>query len=124
MNETQLNQSVVRELKRLGRWAYKTSDRFNAGVPDVYCTGGIWFEGKVATCKTHVNIVSKISPEQYIFAKMLEHFGDRWYLAVAIKFDGVIKYGAFRYEQIPVPLKENLCKPKLSACLEDILRVE
>ena len=68
-----------------GLFTYKTSDRFRAGVPDIYVPGGIWIESKIFRMSKSVNWLKKISPQQAYFMDQVHSHMD--FCLVAARFE-------------------------------------
>jgi hypothetical protein len=64
-------------IKAKGIWAYKTSDRFQSGVPDIYIAGGNWIECKAIGIRKTFNWHNTHTQEQLNFAAHLRSSGDR-----------------------------------------------
>ena len=88
--ETEFSNKTIKSLKRRGIFAYKTSDRFSLGVPDIYVAGGRWIESKVVSLGSQdhrvINIFGKLSAEQHNFANALIRAGDTVYVSVRLQF--------------------------------------
>lgn len=91
MKEAELSAEVIRQLKYAGRFAYKTSDRFQTGVPDIYMAGGTWCESKVHKCSRSFWPMKLLRPEQKIWADKLTNGGDAVYILVYVEFPNIIK---------------------------------
>lgn len=93
-NEAHYNQMVKRAIRKLGIYTYKTSDRANAGVPDIYAVGGNWIEGKLIPMPTlrAITILSRIDPAQKIFMNGLTLGGDNCLVACYFFNEHGIRY--------------------------------
>ena len=88
MKEAEFSRQIVKSLKALDIFCYKTSDRFHSGVPDIYVTRGIWIESKVVKVggqNRAINIRDKMTPIQHSFAQSLSGGGDKFILAVRVE---------------------------------------
>lgn len=64
-------------IRAKGILAYKVSDRFQSGIPDIYITGGNWIECKQAGIKKTFNWHGAHTQEQINFVSNLRRCGDR-----------------------------------------------
>lgn len=64
-------------IKAKGVYAYKTSDRYQSGVPDIYVSGGNWIESKSAGIKKAFNWHAAHSQEQINMSANLRKSGDK-----------------------------------------------
>jgi hypothetical protein len=110
MKEAALSNKVCLELRYNGKFCYKTSDRFHAGLPDIYIEGGNWIETKVIKCSEYVDASRLPRPEQRNFARNLIDAGDLVYLLVGIEFSTGVGYWleSFPFEETRVT-SEDCC---------------
>ncbi len=87
MNETQYNREQIAVIKGAGTFAYKTSDSFQVGIPDIYICGGKWIESKLvrASGKRSFSIAKGISGAQHKWMQRLSDNGDKCWVSVLIQ---------------------------------------
>lgn len=95
--ESPYNQDLKKAIRRLGIFAYKASDRFQGGIPDIYMARGNWIEGKAIPMpkRNNVSILVHVDPAQKILLNQLTHFGDQCFLAVYWVDERGIRYFTF-----------------------------
>lgn len=89
MKEGQFNQNLIKNIRRLGVFCFKTADRFKPGVPDIYVSGGTWIECKVLKLGNQnrtVNLYNKLTPEQKTFCDQLVEAGDNVVIVMRLEF--------------------------------------
>lgn len=100
MKETEFNRMIVAKFRGLGLFAYKTSDNFQIGLPDIYIASGKWIESKIVKVsgKRPFSIIGEVTEAQKKWAKDLAHGGDDVYLCILVEFPDAkhIAFGRFR----------------------------
>lgn len=64
MKESAYSNELIKRIKAKGIFAYKISDRFHSGIPDIYVAGGNWIESKAITAKSTSNWFDKLTDIQ------------------------------------------------------------
>jgi outer membrane scaffolding protein for murein synthesis (MipA/OmpV family) len=83
MTEAQFSKKIIDYInKNSTHFAYKASDRFRSGVPDIYISGGIWVESKKVRKKLYYDPRPIVSPAQKFFCDRLTLAGDTVWIAV------------------------------------------
>lgn len=93
MKEAALSQLIIRDLKYRGKLAVKMSDRFHAGIPDIYVSGGIWIEVKTVPFKKYFSPLKLLRPDQHRWMQNLKDHADKVYIFVG----GIHKLGMHYY---------------------------
>ena len=84
MTEHQFSKLIIDHINRAGRFAYKASDRYRSGVPDIYVTGGIWIESKKMEKKLSYDPRLILRPTQRAFCDKLVRGGDTVWVAACM----------------------------------------
>ncbi len=102
MNEAQYNREQIAAIKGFGTFAYKTSDSFQVGIPDIYICGGKWIESKVVSVsgKRPFGLLSEISGFQHKWMQRLEENGDKCWVSVLIQFPDEKRFICSKYHNI------------------------
>lgn len=88
MKESEFNADFVKAVRKLGIFCYKTSDRFQTGVPDVYIQGGLWSEGKQISMQRllkggrPISAMNWIEPPQQAWLNKLDDAGDYCFIHI------------------------------------------
>jgi len=90
--ETKLSRKTLHTIRSAGIFAYKVSDRFQTGVPDIYIQGGNWIENKWVRCVRAFSPAATLRPEQKVWASNLIKAGDSWWYNAHIVFESDGKY--------------------------------
>ena len=78
-DEASVSKAIVTQINQKRIYAYKASDRFRKGIPDIYVCGGTWIEDKffdeVPTCSPR-NCMKFFTEKQKLFLARAERSGD------------------------------------------------
>lgn len=91
MLEGKFNSNMKTYLRRNRVWCYKTADKFQHGVPDLYVRGGRWSEGKVIKVggqNREINVWDKLTGAQQTFGADLINSGDKVWVHVRVEAPG------------------------------------
>lgn len=118
INETQLNRAIVAHYLRKGTLAIKVSDRFHAGIPDIYVAGGKWIEGKHVNCKVYFTPSKLLRPDQVRWMNKLWDGNDAPYIVVLVNKN---KFWAGRWNIDDCDSKVSIdrCWDNLELCLSE-----
>jgi len=117
LTEAKLSNQIIKQLKLRGYFAYKTSDRFQIGLPDIYYSGGNWIETKIIKCKTSFSPMLLLRPEQKIWAERLSNKDHSWILIIGVKFPEKMLYYSTKYWCMVNKVFYGDCRAELNTCL-------
>lgn len=100
--EARKSGQMIKTMRRAGIFAYKTADRFQSGVPDIYVQGGRWIENKILIWSDMGFLSSPVTfmtPKQKSWADRLTGHGDLVF--VSAFYFGAVKSGNPRFMMAP-----------------------
>lgn len=121
LTEAQLSNRIIKHIKLRGSFAYKTSDRFQIGVPDIYMTGGNWIETKRVSCSLYFSPRLLLMPEQRNWAERLTRHGDKWWIVVGAVFPKGSAYYMSTWHEMKHQVRYFDSEPNLELCLSHLL---
>lgn len=123
MTEAQLSLAIIKHLLREGVMAVKMSDRYHAGIPDIYYGRGCWIETKLHHCVGYFNPNTLPRPDQHRWMEKLVANHNKCTLLVGVQFRMVRKYWSTNYATlVDCQIREVDCHENLEVCLSSLPR--
>jgi hypothetical protein len=123
MNEAQLSQHIIKYMLHHGTLAIKMSDRFHAGIPDIYYGTGCWIETKQHSCAKHFSPYRLLRPDQHRWMNKLLREGNTCHVLIGVNFEAGLGYWLTAYEDlVEMPVTYADCEANLEVCLSQLSR--
>jgi hypothetical protein len=122
MTEAQLSQKIIKYMLGNGVLAVKMSDRFHAGIPDIYYGKGNWIEVKLIERQSDYFHPGRLfKPDQRRWMQKLSDNGNTASVLVGVQFDNELLYWGKSFEYLmSIGIKKQFysdCDTNLAVCL-------